>query len=315
MNLDHAQLRALAAVVREGSFERAAAVLHVTPSAVSQRIKALEDRVGRLLVQRTTPVAATRDGQVLVQLAEQAALLEHDALNRLGVAEDAPQATLPVAVNHDSLETWFMDAALAFAARTQATLDLRAEDQDHTAELLRSGAVLGAVTTLAEPVQGCRIHPLGSMRYAATCSPDFHRRYFKDGVSAQALAHAPVLVYNRKDALQGRFARRILRGAAWQPPVWWLPSARAFVRASLAGLGWTMNPLALVQDDLQAGRLVLLRARAFEDTPLFWQHWRVNSDTMSALTDAVLGAARGLVRRRASPQAAVARDRGHGASA
>ncbi|ARP88199.1 LysR family transcriptional regulator ArgP [Bordetella genomosp. 9] len=298
MNLDHAQLRALAAVVREGSFERAAAALHVTPSAVSQRIKALEDRVGRLLVQRTSPATATPDGRVLVQLAEQAALLEHDALNRLGVAEDTPRATLPVAVNHDSLETWFMDAAIGFAARTRATLDLRAEDQDHTAELLRSGAVMGAVTTLAEPVQGCRLHALGSMRYAATCSPEFHRRYFSGGVNAQSLAAAPVLVYNRKDALQGRFARRIMRGAPWQPPVWWLPSARAFVRASLAGLGWTMNPLPLVQADLDAGRLVLLRARAFEDTPLYWQHWRVASDTMSALTDAVLDAARGLIRRR-----------------
>lgn len=298
MNLDHSQLRALAAVVREGSFERASAALHVTPSAVSQRIKALEDRVGRLLVQRTVPAAATADGQVLIQLAEQAALLEHDALGRLGVsADDMPQATLPIAVNHDSLETWFMGAAIRFAERTRATLDMRSEDQDHTAALLRNGTVLGAVTTLSDPVQGCRIHALGSMRYAASCSPAFHQRYFAGGVNAQSLAQAPVLVYNRKDALQGRFARRIMGRTAWQPPVWWLPSARAFVQASLAGLGWTMNPLALAQADLDAGRLVLLRSRAFEDMPLYWQHWRVNSDTMDALTDAVLGAARALIRR------------------
>ncbi|MFQ6748373.1 ArgP/LysG family DNA-binding transcriptional regulator, partial [Bordetella pertussis] len=162
MKLDHGNLRALAAVVREGSFERAAAALSVTPSAVSQRVKALEDRMGRLLVQRTVPARATDDGQVLVQLAEQAALLEHDALNRLGVAEDeVPHASIPVAVNHDSLETWFVDAAVRFAARSRATLDLQSEDQDHTAALLRKGAVLGAVTTLADPVQGCRIHALG----------------------------------------------------------------------------------------------------------------------------------------------------------
>jgi LysR family transcriptional regulator (chromosome initiation inhibitor) len=301
MNLDHSQLRALAAVVREGSFERAAAALHVTPSAVSQRIKALEDRVGRLLVQRTVPAAATADGQVLVQMAEQSALLEHDALTRLGVgAGDVPQATIPVAVNHDSLETWFVDAAIDFATHTPATLDMRPEDQDHTATLLRNGAVLGAVTTLADAVQGCRIHALGSMRYAATCSPAFHQRHFAGGVTAQSLAQAPVLVYNRKDALQARFARRIMGRAAWQPPIWWLPSARAFVQASLAGLGWTMNPMALVQDDIDAGRLVLLRARAFEDTPLYWQHWRVNSATMDALTVSILKAARALVRRRAT---------------
>ena len=299
MKFDHAQLRALAAVVREGSFERAAAALHVTPSAVSQRIKALEDRVGRLLVQRTVPAVATPDGHVLVQLAEQAALLEQDALERLGVPDDETSAAaLRVAVNHDSLETWFMDAAILFAARTRATLDMQTEDQDHTAALLRQGAVAGAVTTLADPVQGCRIHALGSMRYAATCSPEFHRRYFANGVTAQALAQAPVLVYNRKDALQARFARRIMGSAAWQPPVWWVPSARAFVQATLAGLGWTMNPVALIQTELEAGRLILLRARAFEDTPLYWQHWRINSPTMDALTESILAAARTLVRRR-----------------
>ena len=154
MKIDHGNLRALAAVVREGSFERAALALSVTPSAVSQRIKALEDRMGRLLVQRTVPAAATTDGQVLVQLAEQTALLEHDALNRLGVADDdVPHASIPIAVNHDSLETWFVDAALQFSSRTRATLDMQSEDQDHTAALLRNGAVLGAVTTLADPVQ------------------------------------------------------------------------------------------------------------------------------------------------------------------
>ena len=199
MKIDHGNLRALAAVVREGSFERAALALSVTPSAVSQRIKALEDRMGRLLVQRTVPAAATADGRVLVQLAEQTALLEHDALNRLGVAEDdVPHASIPIAVNHDSLETWFVEAALQFSARTRATLDMQSEDQDHTAALLRNGAVLGAVTTLADPVQGCRIHALGSMRYVATCSPDFHKRYFSQGVNAQTLAQAPVLVFNRR---------------------------------------------------------------------------------------------------------------------
>src|SRR5690606_37210382 len=161
MRIDHGNLRALAAVVREGTFERAAAVLHVTPSAVSQRIKTLEERMGRLLVQRTVPSVATADGQVLVQLAEQTALLEHDALGRLGLDGDAaPQVSLTVAVNHDSLETWFMEAARQFASRSRTTLELQSEDQDHTAALLRNGTVLGAVTAMRDPVQGCRVHAL-----------------------------------------------------------------------------------------------------------------------------------------------------------
>ena len=299
MRIDHAQLRALAAVIREGSFERAALALNVTASAVSQRIKALEDRIGKLLVRRTSPCEATAEGQVLVQLAEQTALLERDAFERIGMADaELPRASIPVAVNHDSMETWFPEAALAFAQVSSTTLDLHTEDQDHTAALLRNGSVLGAVTTLADPVQGCRIHALGSMRYVATCTPDFHKRYFSSGVSAQTLAQAPVLVFNRKDALQARFAHKIADPAPWEPPVWWVPSTRAFVQATLGGLGWTMNPLPLVQEHLDAGQLVLLRGRAWEDVPLYWQHWRVNSEAMEALTDSVLSAARSLVRRR-----------------
>lgn len=299
MRIDHGNLRALAAVVHEGSFERAAVALSVTPSAISQRIKTLEERMGRLLVLRTVPVTATSDGQVLVQLAKQTAVLEHDALERLGLDDQAAQPSIAVAVNHDSLETWFMHAAELFATQSSATLDLQSEDQDHTAALLRNGSVLAAVTTLADPVQGCRLHPLGSMRYVATCSPAFHARFFSKGVNARSVAQAPVLVFNRKDALQGQFAGRIMGAAPWQPPVWWLPSSRAFVQATLSGLGWTMNPLPLVQHHLDAGRLLPLRARAWEDVPLYWQHWRVNSQAMQALTDAVLQASRSLVKRRA----------------
>ena len=299
MRFDHAQLRALAAVVREGSFERAASALHVTPSAISQRVKALEDRVGRLLVQRTTPATATAEGQILVRLAEQTALLEHDALARIGIDDQAlPRASIAVAVNHDSLETWFPEAAVQFGQQAHATLDLHVEDQDHTATLLRRGEVLGAVTTLAEAVQGCQIHPLGSIRYVATCTPEFHARHFARGVTAASLGSAPVLVFNRKDDLQARHARRLAgSNQPLNPPVWWIPSTRAFVHANLAGLGWTMNPLALVRRHLEAGRLVYLRQRVYEDVPLYWQHWKGEVLGMETLTRAVLQASAGLVRR------------------
>ena len=300
MRIDHAQLRALAAVIREGSFERAALALNVTASAVSQRIKALEERVGKLLVKRTTPTEATAEGQVLVRLAEQTALLERDAFERIGLSDtDLLRASIPVAVNHDSMETWFPEAALAFARLGSTTLDLHTEDQDHTAALLRQGAVLGAVTTLSEPVQGCQIHALGSMRYAATCTPEFHARHFAKGVTAQALAQAPVLVFNRKDDLQARYAQRLT--GSQQPlhaPTWWIPSTRAFVHANLGGLGWTMNPLPLVRRHLDSGRLVYMKARAWEDIPLYWQHWKGEVASMALLTRAILQASSTLIRKR-----------------
>jgi len=305
--IDTAQLQALAAIVREGSFERAAAVLHVTPSAISQRIRSLEERVGRLLVQRSSPALATAEGQILVQLAEQTALLQHDAWRRMGLQGERDAAvSLSVAVNHDSLETWFVDAAARFnASGTGTTLNVHPEDQDHTATLLRSGTVLGAVTASAQTVQGCDRHALGSMRYAATCTPAFHATYFARGVDGAALGRAPVLVFNNKDALQARFAARVMRDTPWRPPVWSLPSSRAFVEATLRGLGWTMNPLPLIQPRLDSGELVLLRARAWEDVPLYWQHWRMEAQVMAGLTHSILAAARASLIRPRSGQMAV----------
>ena len=149
-------------------------------------------------------------------------------------------------------------------------------------------------------MQGCQIHPLGSIRYVATCTPDFHREHFSKGVTADSLGRAPVLVFNRKDDLQARHARRLAgdNQASLNPPVWWIPSTRAFVLANLAGLGWTMNPLPLVRRHLESGRLVCLRQRVHEDIPLYWQHWKGEVRGMEDLTRAVLAASAALVRRR-----------------
>ncbi len=76
--LDYAGLEALAAVLREGSFDRAARKLHVTPSAISQRIKLLEERVGQVLVMRGTPCTGTEAGRRLCLHVEQVALLENE---------------------------------------------------------------------------------------------------------------------------------------------------------------------------------------------------------------------------------------------
>jgi LysR family transcriptional regulator (chromosome initiation inhibitor) len=296
MMLDYAQLAALAAVVGEGSFERAARVLHVTPSAVSQRIRQLEERVGAVLVQRGAPCRATPAGGPLLRHAERVALLEADldaALPGLRRARSAApsRSTLRVAVNADSLATWFMPALARFAsAQPQVQLDLVLEDQDHAIELLRRGEVLAAVTSAAAAVQGCGTHALGRLRYVATASPAFLERWFVHGVDAAALAAAPCLVFNRKDALQARWLQRVTRRAI-APPCHWLPSTQGFVDAALAGVGWGMNPLPLVQSHLAAGRLVELVPSRGVDVPLHWQCSRLAVPALDALTDAVLAAA------------------------
>lgn len=295
-SLDHSQLTAFSAVVDEGSFEAAAHRLHVTPSAVSQRIKALESQLGQIVVRRTRPVEPTESGRVLLRLANQTRLLEREALADLAVDDTAEPLRLPLAVNTDSLSTWFLNALAGMPARYAVTFDIRAEDQDHSVALLREGTVMAAVTTEPAAVQGCRTEPLGAMRYLAVASPEFCARHLPEGPDTTALAGTPTLVFNRKDGLQHRFLSD-LTGERLDPPITYLPSSRGFLDAARLGLGWGMVPERLTGDALDRGEVVELAPGRYLDVPLHWQRWRLRSPALDALTAALMGAARSALRR------------------
>lgn len=291
--LDYAALSALAAVVREGSFERAARALSVTPSAISQRIRLLEERLGCALVVREQPCRPTETGRRLCQHVDRVRLLEQELEG--AVPALAPQGMarvpLPVAVNADSLATWFAPAVAAFAADAPVLMEIAVDDQDHTAQWLRSGAVLAAVTGSSRPAAGCNIRPLGVMRYVAAATPDFMRRHFAEGVGAGTLARAPSLVFNAKDELQVQWSRRLCHRHV-ELPRHTLPSSQAFVTATLAGMGWGLHPQALIASHLKDGTLVELVPNTPLDVPLHWQQARAASALLDGLTRHVVGAAR-----------------------
>lgn len=290
--LDYPALAALAAVLREGSFDKAATALGVTPSAVSQRLRGLEERLGTVLVVRGQPCTATATGARLCAHAAQVRLLEAELAAALPSLGDAAAGTvLPVAVNADSLATWFPAAAAGFAERSDALLDLLADDEAHTAGRLRAGEVFAAVTTDPTPVQGCRILPLGRLRYVAAAGPGFLRRHFPRGVDAAALARAPVLRFDGRDHMQDRWARAAL-GADLLGPAHRVPSTLGMLNASRAGLGWAMAPLPLAAPGLADGTLAELLPGRPADVMLYWQHLRLGTEVLADLTASVRRAAR-----------------------
>jgi LysR family transcriptional regulator (chromosome initiation inhibitor) len=286
MELDLAQLRALDATVRGGTLEAAARTLHVTPSAISQRLRALEVATGRILLVRTKPVRATESGEAVLRLARQIDLLTADTARELGDDSADRVPTLPIAVNADSMATWVLPALAPLAG--DVCFDLYREDQEHTSALLRAGTVMAAVTADAEPVPGCSSTPLGGMRYRPMATPGFARRWFPDGPTPEALARAPVVVFDRKDDLQHGYLRA-RAGAAVAPPVHYVPASADFVRAVALGLGWAMVP------DLQAREvpteLVEVDPAAAAHVVLHWQQWKLRSATLDRVRDAVLAAA------------------------
>ncbi|TCM57716.1 LysR family transcriptional regulator (chromosome initiation inhibitor) [Rhizobium sp. PP-F2F-G48] len=294
MTLDYVSLRAVSTVVQTGSFEKAARLLNVTPSAVSQRVKLLEERLGTALVIRGSPCIATEKGAWLCRHMETVGMLESELLTHLPALVDplspGARVTLHIATNADSLATWFLTAAAAFSHDAPHLLGIAVDDQDHTAEWLQQGRVLAAVTSLESPISGCRRTPLGALRYRATASPDFVALYFADGMTPFAFTQAPSLTFNQKDRLQSRWLRQTL-GEDPVCPTHWLPATQSFVEASLLGMGWGMNPEILVAEHLASGRLIELIADTPLDIPLFWQIHRLAADQLTALTRAVVDAA------------------------
>lgn len=297
--LDYASLSALAAIVREGSFERAATALGVTPSAISQRLKLLEERLGTVLVVREQPCRATAVGARLCAHVEQVRLMESEMVGELPSilgqqAEERP--TIRIAVNSDSLNTWFPAALTSFSEKTGALFDLVLEDEGHTAERLRSGEVLAAVTADPTPVQGCRTVALGALRYLAVASPAYVARHFPRGVDEASLQAAPVLRYDRMDHLQARWARDHC-GVNLASPRHWVPSTQAFIDLTLAGFAWGMNPEMLAAPYVKSGRLVELLPGKVTEVRLYWQASRVGARLLEALTGDVQRAARKVLRQ------------------
>lgn len=285
MNFEH--LRALAAIIDEGTFEAAADLLRISPSAVSQRIKALENSVGQTVVRRGVPCAPTEAGAVLLRMARQVQVLEAETRHALGNGVSS-RAVTPVAVNADSLITWFVPVLHEAAGWTDTTLDLHVEDQDHSSRLLRQGDVIAAVTADPAPVNGCRVERLGFMRYVPVAAPALHRR-FTNGADVD-WAGMPMLEFNAKDDLQRQVLRS--RGVDRPPPTHTIPSSEGFLAALRAGLGWGMIPELQLDTDLADGRLILLEDRAHRDVALHWQTWSLESERLNRITAAVRAASR-----------------------
>ncbi|MEU0435617.1 LysR family transcriptional regulator ArgP [Streptomyces sp. NPDC006290] len=288
------QVRTLLAVVDEGTFDAAATALHVTPSAVSQRVKSLEQRTGRVLLRRTKPVRATESGEIVVRFARRLARLERDAHAELGMSGSGEPTRLSIAVNADSLATWFLPALARVPPELRLCFELRREDEDHTAALLREGTVMAAVTSSPDPVAGCSVRALGRMRYLPVASPGCAEQWLGTTTGTplhEVIGSAPVVAFDRNDDFQDDFVRALAGGPGASALRHFVPTSEGFVDAVVAGMGWGMVPEVQAEPLLRAGRLVHLVPGREVDVPLFWQQWKLDFPALGAMTEAVVAVA------------------------
>ncbi len=288
MNFISPQIAAFIAVIEERSFEGAARRLSVTSSAISQRVRTLEERLGQLLVVRQSPCRVTPAGQQLLSRVKPMLLLEAEA-----IADFLPEETdsaisknLSIAVNEDSLSTWLLEALGQLHSEHGYIFDLSVDDQDYTLNHLRDGTAIGAITSESTPLQGCIVHLLGNIRYCAIASPQFAQQYFPHGLTADAFNQAPMVAYNRKDLLQSKFMSAVTHTEIFPGSVHYLPNAVGFVEAASRHMGWCVADEGVISPAIESGAIVNLAPDIWLEEPLYWQHASIRSQILTNITQA-----------------------------
>ncbi|MEZ0575433.1 LysR family transcriptional regulator ArgP [Halodesulfovibrio aestuarii] len=283
--IDYKQLEAFAAVVENGGFEKAATVLHITQSAVSQRIRLLEDRIGAMLIVRSTPVQPTAMGQKLLGHYKQVSLMEQDLFeDTLGKTVEE-YITVPVGINADSLATWIPDTLQELLTTTNILVDIRLGDQDKTHDMLKNGEVVGCVSSQPGPMQGCKTVYLGKMIYVCCATPDFAEKWFPDGFIPDAVRKAPILTYDRTDEMNNEMLTRCgIRAGEF--PTHYVPDSHMFVDMCKKGLGYGMIPSLQIEEELRSKQLIPIVEKYSVTVRLYWHCWNLQTRHIMMLTDA-----------------------------
>ena len=282
--LDYKLIEALAMVVREGGFDKAAKALYVTQSAVSQRVKLLEEHTGQVLIARTTPPRATSAGQKLIKHYLQVKRLEDDLIGEIDDAGDKGFTSIAVGINADSLAFWLLESLHPFLLEERVLLDIRVNDQEQTHQLLKDGEVIGCISTMEQPMQGCRIEYIGCMNYRMMAAPEFAARWFPNGLTAEDLHRAPAIIFDRQDELHYKLLHQVLEEVPATIPTHYVPSVEKFAAFIALGLAYGMLPDQQSAPLLQTGQILNLSPECHVSAKLHWHCWNLKSDLLEKLT-------------------------------
>ena len=285
---DYKLLEALACVVHEQGFDKASRKLHITQSAVSQRIKLLEDQVGQVLVTRMIPPQATRDGKRLLKHYMQVKSLETDLERTMETKEGKSFQVFPIGINADSLATWFFPAIGRFLKDHKVLLDLKVDDQDETHKMLRNGEVSGCISSEKSSVQGCRVTAIGTMNYRLAATKNFIKQYFPQGFDEQSVKTAPAVIFNRKDDLHDMFFKKAFKKSFKNSPVNYVPSSEKFVRMIMDGLAYGMIPDLQGLEHIRSGLLVDILPSCHIGVKLYWHRWSLKSKLLDDFSRSIV---------------------------
>lgn len=273
--MDYRGIEALFTVLELQNFEAAAQKLHITQSAVSQRIKGVETHYGKPVLIRTLPYRPTDLGKQLIGHFKQICLLEEDLEKQIKKTTSTPR--IPIALNRDSLETWFLDLIEETEVFRDVFLDVVADDQELTLDYLKNGLVSACLSTSEKEILGGRVHFLGNMEYVLVASPSFVKKFFSEGSPKECLRNAPAIKFDQNDRLHERYLEKFfnLDGRGLNYHV--IPSVTGFKKLALLGYGYALIPKIDILNELKKKQLLQLYRDKVWEIPLYWHYWAVES--------------------------------------
>ncbi|WP_191601664.1 LysR family transcriptional regulator ArgP [Marinomonas algicola] len=290
--IDFKGLSAFIAVIENSSFERAANQLCITQSAVSQRLKHLEESIGKALVIRSPQIKATAAGHALLKYSHSLGQIERELIREIAPKQQLDWLKISIATNSDTLATWLLGTLAPWCTENKVLLDLKVDDQDQTHELLKTGEVLGCISSIEQASQGCVSESLGVVHYHCVVSPSFKKEYFSKGINKERFKKAPAVVFNQKDRLQSLYLQQYFDIDASQQLQHFIPSSEAYIEWIKLGMGFGMAPKMQVQQMLDSGELVLLTPDKPVAIALFWHQSRIKTLLSQSLSKQIVSAAK-----------------------
>lgn len=272
-NFDYKLIHALDTIIKEQSFEKAAEELNITQSAISQRIKQLEQLIAQPVLVRSQPLSVTTVGQKLLRHFRQVKQLEHELISQILPDEVDDIVTISIAINADSLASWFIPAISPLLKKHAIELKLQVYDEARTRELLKKGEVYAALSSESEPITGCKVTKIADVDYILCATPKFRTKYFKKGLTKEALYHAPGIRFDPQDTMHIDYIYDHYDVSLGEYPLHTVGSSEAFVAMTVEGLACSLLPITQANEYLKQGILVDLAPENHLIRSMYWHSW------------------------------------------
>jgi len=287
-SLDYKLLQSLDAIIAEQSFDGASKRLNITQSAISQRIKQLEEQCTQPVLVRGTPLKVTDLGAKLLNHYQQVIQLETDLLVDINPEKSLAPVTIAIALNADSIASWFIPAIADVLKIHNIELDLHVINESISHELIKDGKAFAAISDKPTGSPKTKVTPIGNIVYKLCAHPSFRDKHFPNGLNADSLSSAPGINYDHMDNMHYNYIEQHFGLTKGEYPCHRVRSAEGLLNLALNGVAYSLFPEPQIKQYLASGELIDIAPKLHLSQPLFWHSWILEQGLRKVISEHVI---------------------------